>query len=139
MNVLDDNYQGNADKVIDIIKELKSTHTGCYIDKICDVAETKNRFENTATKSYLYFSITPVKDVNIDKEDSIVSVIAKNPQDVASESAVKSTLKEGRNQNLSDILDNVNLNNYQKHAKNSTGHLLFQLVPWSGQQVLSVT
>ena len=130
MNVLDDNYQGNAYKVIDIIKELKSNHTECYIDKICDVAETKNRFENTATKSYLYFSITPVKDIHIDKEDSIVSVIAKNPQDV-SESAVTSTLKEGRSPNLSDILDNVNLNNYQKHAKNSIGRLLFQLVPWS--------
>lgn len=60
------NYQENAYKVIDIIKELKSTNTGCYFDIICDVAERKYGFENTATESYPDFCInygfiTPVK------------------------------------------------------------------------------
>ena len=60
------NYQENAYKVIDIIKELKSTNTGCYFDIICDVAERKYGFENTDTESYPdfcinYAFITPVK------------------------------------------------------------------------------
>ena len=31
----------NAYKVLDIIKELKVNHIGCYYDKICDVVERK--------------------------------------------------------------------------------------------------
>ena len=124
MNVLEDNSQENAYKVIDIIKELKSTHTECSIDKICDLAARKYKFENTATKCSLYFSITAVKDVNIDKEDSITSTIDKNLQEVVSESAVTITHKEGRYQNLSGILESVNLNNSPKQAKNSISSLL---------------
>ena len=29
----------NADKILDIIKELESNYIRCYYDKICDVAE----------------------------------------------------------------------------------------------------
>lgn len=47
----------NAYEVIDIIKELKSTNTVYYFDKICDVAERRYGFENTATRSYLDFCI----------------------------------------------------------------------------------
>ena len=36
-----------AYKIVDIIKEIKSNHIGCYYDKICDVAERKYGFENS--------------------------------------------------------------------------------------------
>ena len=79
----------NAYNILDIIKELKSSYTGCHYDKICDVAEKKNGFENSATDNYLCFCInngfiTPansrgkisyrlvaVPDINIDGEDSL--------------------------------------------------------------------
>ena len=62
--------------------KILDTHnqTGCYIDKICDVAKRKYSFENAATKSYPYFSVRAVKYVNIDKEDSIASIIAEKFQ-----------------------------------------------------------
>ena len=81
----------NAYNILDIIKELKSGHTGCHYDKICDAAERKYGFENTTTDNYLGFCInngfiTPansrgkisyclvaVPDINIDGEDSLTS------------------------------------------------------------------
>ena len=36
-----ENYQENDYKVTDIIKESKSTPTGCYFDEVCNVAERK--------------------------------------------------------------------------------------------------
>ena len=39
----------NVYKILDIIKELKSNHIGCYYDKICDVAERKYGLENSTT------------------------------------------------------------------------------------------
>ena len=35
-----ENYQENDYKVTDIIKESKSTPTGCYFDEVCNVAES---------------------------------------------------------------------------------------------------
>ena len=57
MNEMEDNYQVNPYKNIDIIKESKSTPTGCYFDESWDVAERKDGFENTATERYLDFRI----------------------------------------------------------------------------------
>ena len=45
----------NAYKIFDVIKELKNNHTGCYYDKVCDVAERKYGFENSTTDNYLDF------------------------------------------------------------------------------------
>ena len=47
----------NVFKIFDVIKELKSNHTGCYCDKICDVAERKYGLENSTTDNYLDFCI----------------------------------------------------------------------------------
>ena len=32
----------NVYKILDIIKELKGNHIGCYYDKICDVAQRES-------------------------------------------------------------------------------------------------
>ena len=36
----------NTYKILDIIKQLKSNHIGCYYDKTCDVGERNYGFEN---------------------------------------------------------------------------------------------
>ena len=41
INKMKENYQENDYKVTDIIKESKSTPTGCYFDEVCNVAERK--------------------------------------------------------------------------------------------------
>ena len=43
----------NTYKILDIIKELKRSHIGCYYDKICDVAERNYEPESSATENYL--------------------------------------------------------------------------------------
>ena len=58
-------YERNGEKISEkrlnsywyhqIVK--KNTHPGCYFHKICDVAERKYKFENTATESYPDFYI----------------------------------------------------------------------------------
>ena len=80
----------NAYKILDIIKELKGNHTGCYYDKICDVAERMYGFENSTTDTYLdccinngfitpansrdkiSYRLVAVPDINVDGEDSLV-------------------------------------------------------------------
>ena len=49
--LLENNSIENAYKILDIIKELKSNHTGCYYDKICNVAERKYVFGNWTTEN----------------------------------------------------------------------------------------
>ena len=104
----------NVYKIPDIVKELKSNHTGCYYDKICDVAERKYGFETSTTDNYLDFCINKgfitlvnsraklsyrliaVPDINVDGEDSLTSTIVENLRLVISQSAVPSSyLNEG--------------------------------------------
>ena len=108
----------NAYKILDIIKELKGNHTGCYYD----VAERKCGFENSATDNYLGYCInngfiTPTNsrgkisyrlvaapDINIDGEDSLASTFAENPQLVTPGSATpSSSLNEGGRQQSSNF------------------------------------
>ena len=104
----------NAYKILDIIKELKGNHIGCYYDKICDVAKRKYGFENSTTDNYLdycinnafitsansrgkiSYSLVAVLDINIDGEDSLTPTIVENPQLVTPGSATSSSsLNEG--------------------------------------------
>ena len=112
----------NAYKILDISKELKGTHIGCYYDKICDAAERKYRFENSATDNYLDYCInngfiTPansrgkisyrlvaVPGINIDGEDSLTSIFVENPQSVTPGWATpSSSLNEGGRQHSSNF------------------------------------
>ena len=112
----------NAYKILDIIKELKGNHIGCYYDKICDVAKRKYGFKNSATDNYLDYCInngfiTPansrgkisyrlvaVPDINIDGEDSLTSNFAENPQLVTPGSATpSSSLNEGGRQQSTNL------------------------------------
>ena len=95
----------NAYKILDIIKELKDNHIGCYYDEICDVAERKYGFENSNVDNYLDYCINngfithtnsrskisyrlvAVPDVNIDGEDLLTSNRVENPQLVIPASA----------------------------------------------------
>ena len=92
---MEDKSVENANKILDMIKELKSNNIECYYDEICDVAETKYGFENSTTHNYIDFCInngfiTPVNsrgkiayrlvavpDINV---DSLTSTIVKNTQ-----------------------------------------------------------
>ena len=104
----------NAYKILDIIKELKGNHIGCYCDKICDVAEKKYGFENSTTDNYLdyctnngfitsansrgkiSYRLVAVPHINIDAEDSLTSTIVENSQLVIPGSATSSnSLNEG--------------------------------------------
>ena len=104
----------NVYKILDIVKELKSNHTGCYYDKICDVAERKYGFETSTADNYLDFCINKgfitlvnsraklsyrlvaVPDINVDGEDSLTSTIVENPRLVIPQLAVPSSyLNEG--------------------------------------------
>ena len=100
----------NAYIILDIIKELKGDHIGCYYDNICDVAEGKYGFENSATDNYIDYCInngfiTPansrgkisyrlvaVPDINIDGGDSLTSTFVENPQLVTPGSAMLAVL-----------------------------------------------
>ena len=104
----------NVYKILDIVKELKSNHTGCYYDKICDVAERKYGFETSTADNYLDFCINKgfitlvnsraklsyrlvaVPDIHVDGEDSLTSTIVENPRLVIPQLAVPSSyLNEG--------------------------------------------
>ena len=87
----------NAYKILDIIKELKSNHIGCYYDKICNVSERNYGFENSTTDNYVDFCINngfitlvnsegkisyrlvAVPDIKADGEDSLTSTIVEIP------------------------------------------------------------
>ena len=104
----------NVYKILDIVKELKSNHTGCYYDKICDVAERKYGFETSTADNYLdlcinkgfitlvnsraklSYRLVAVPDINVDGEDSLTSTIVENPRLVIPQLAVPSSyLNEG--------------------------------------------
>lgn len=84
MNIIHYDCQEIAHKVIDIIKELKSTYTGCYIDKIFDVAKwhqiaqsiniylnqlIQNKFEELQMPAKC--KVTNVQDIKVDKRSSL--------------------------------------------------------------------
>ena len=126
----------NAYKILDIIKELKSNHIGCYYDKICDVAERKYGFENSTTDNYLDFCINngfikstnskisyrlvAIPDINIVGEDSLTSTIVENLQLVIPESATStSSLNKGGRQQSSNFSDRASLSSCDNGGKNS--------------------
>ena len=117
--------------------KLDAIAIGCY-DKICDVAERKYGFENSATDNYLDFFInnvfiTPINrrgklsyrlvavpDINVDGGDSLTSTIVKNPQleTPGLTSSSSSLNKRGRRQS-SNFSDRASLINCGNGGKNS--------------------
>ena len=127
----------NAYKILDIIKELKGNHIGCYYDKICDVAERKYGFENSTADNYLDYCINngfiarassrvkisyrlvAVPDINIDDEDSLTSTIVENAQLVIPGSAASiSSLNEGGRRQSNNFLEWASLINCDNDGKN---------------------
>ena len=133
MNVIKENHQENAYSVTDIITEIKTTHSGCSVDKFYDVAERKYEFQNTTTEMFLDFCITygfltsanssckisfcltAISDVNINEEDSIAS---RNTQEAVSGSAEKSNPKENMHQSFNGLPDKANLKNTYQTREN---------------------
>ena len=135
----------NAFKIFNIIREWKSNHSGCYFDKIYDVAERKYGSENSTAYNYLDFYIdngfmklvnsrdklsyrlVVVPDVNADGEDSLTSTMVENPQLVIPGSAtLSSSLNEWGRRQLSNFSDRARLINCDNGGKNSN-QLLFNL------------
>ena len=135
----------NAYKILDIIKELKSNHIGCYYDRICDVFERKYGFENSAADTYLDFCvnngfITPANsrgkisyrlvalpDIYVDGEDSLTLTIIENLQLVTPGSATSnSSFSEGGRRQVSNFSVRTILITLDNSGKNSN-ELLFKL------------